>query len=191
MLGFIGVLLAIVITLLPVVGINKDKMVPYIKDPFAVANLQADVTWSWVETIWGLFYLAGIVAALMLIKKSNFKGIIALFIVQVIIIQVTVLHFTPKIEAYSQRAAIDFFKVLEGKDVYVKVLGYKSYAHLFYSKKMPQSNANHYNEEWLLTGDVDKPVYFVCKTMQADVYRAMPQLEEMGGKNGFVFFKRK
>ena len=58
-------------------------------------------------------------------------------------------------------------------------------------KKMPQSNANHYNEEWLLTGDVDKPVYFVCKTMQADVYRAMPQLEEMGGKNGFVFFRRK
>lgn len=191
MLGFIGVLLAIVITLLPLAGVYKDKLVPYIKDPFAVANLQADVAWSGVETIWGLFYLAGIVAALILIKKSNFKGIIALFIVQVIIIQVTVLHFTPKIEAYSQRAAVEFFKVLEGKDVYVKVLDYKSYAHLFYSKKMPQSNANHYNEEWLLTGDVDKPVYFVCKTMQADTYRAMPQLEEMGGKNGFVFFKRR
>ena len=191
MLGFIGVLLAIVITLLPIVGINKDKLVPYIKDPFAVANLQANVPWSGTEIMWGLFYLAGIVCVLILLKKSNLRGIMALLIVQVIIIQVTVLHFTPKIEAYSQRAAIDFFKVLEGKDVYVKVLGYKSYAHLFYSKKMPQSNANHYNEEWLLTGDVDKPVYFVCKTMQADVYRAMPQLEEMGGKNGFVFFKRK
>ncbi len=191
MLGFIGVLLATVIALLPLAGVYKDKLVPYIKDPFAVANLQANVTWSGAETIWGLFYLAGIIAALILIKKSNLKGIIALFIVQVIIIQVTVLHFTPKIEAYSQRAAVEFFKVLEGKDVYVKVLGYKSYAHLFYSKKMPQSNANHYNEEWLLTGEVDKPVYFVCKTMQADTYRAMPQLEEMGGKNGFVFFKRR
>lgn len=119
------------------------------------------------------------------------KGIAVLFLVQVIIIQVTVAHFTPKIEAYSQRAAIEFFKVLQGKDAYVKVLGYKSYAHLFYSKKMPQANDNHYNEEWLLTGDVDKPTYFVCKLMQADKYRAMPQLEEMGAKNGFVFFKRK
>ncbi|MCB0697979.1 MAG: hypothetical protein KDC07_11475, partial [Chitinophagaceae bacterium] len=93
--------------------------------------------------------------------------------------------------AYSQRAAIEFFESLEGKDVYVKVLGYKSYAHLFYTKRMPQANPNHYNEEWLLYGDVDKPTYFICKIMNADAYRTLPQLEEIGSKNGFVFFKRK
>jgi len=191
MLATIGGLLAVVITLLPVVGLNKEKLIPYIKDPFAVANLQADVAWSGAEAVWGIFYLTGIAAAFILLRKNVMKGIAVLFVVQVIIIQVTVTHFTPKIEAYSQRAAIEFFKVLQGKDVYVKVLGYKSYAHLFYSEKMPQANDNHYNEEWLLTGDVDKPTYFVCKLMQADKYRAMPQLEEMGAKNGFVFFKRK
>lgn len=191
MLATIGVLLALVITVLPLVGIYKDKIIPYIKDPFAVANLQADVTWSGVETMWGLFYLAGLVIVLVLLAKNTRHGIIVLFAVQVIIIQVTVLHFTPKIEAYSQGAAIEFFKGLEGKDVYVKVLGYKSYAHLFYTKKMPQANKEHYNEEWLLYGDVDKPTYFICKITNADKYRAMPQLEEIGSKNGFVFFKRK
>lgn len=191
LLAVIGIMLAAVITLLPLVGMYKDKFIPYIKDPFAVANLQADVAWSGTEAGWGLFYLAGIIVALVLLKRNSLKGIVVLFVVQVAIIQVTVSHFTPKIEAYSQRAAIEFFKVLEGRDVYVKVLGYKSFAHLFYSKKMPQDNDKHYDEEWLLTGDIDKPAYFVCKIMQADKYRAMPQLEEMGSKNGFVFFRRK
>lgn len=187
----IGVLLAIVISLLPVVGLYKSKLIPYIKDPFAVANLQAEVTWSGAEALWGIFYLTGVVVAFILLKKTVLKGITVLLIVQAIIIQVAVTHFTPKIEAYSQGAAIEYFKELQGKDVYVRVLGYKSYAQLFYTRKMPHANELHYNEEWLLTGDIDKPAYFVCKLMQADQYRAMPQLEEIGDKNGFVFFKRK
>lgn len=187
----IGGLLAIVISLLPVVGIYKNEITPYIKDPFAVANLQADVAWSGAEIGWGIFYLCGILTAVILLRKSVFKGMLVLFAVQLIIIQITVTHFTPKIEAYSQRAAIEFFETLQGKDVYVKVLGYKSYAHLFYSRKMPQANEQHYDEEWLLTGDIDKPAYFVCKIMLAEQYRAMPQLEEIGTKNGFVFFKRR
>lgn len=191
LLTVIGVLLALAITLFPVVGLYKDQLIPLIKDPFAVANLQADVSWSGVEVLWGIFYMAGVVTAIILMTKHTRKGIMLLFAVQVIIIQVTVLHFTPKVEAYSQRAAIEFFESLQGKDVYVKVLGYKSYAHLFYSRKMPKANPQHYNEEWLLYGEVDKPTYFICKIMNADTYRALPQLEEIGSKNGFVFFKRR
>ena len=62
---------------------------------------------------------------------------------------------------------------------------------MYYSRKMPQANPNHNNEEWLLNGEIDKPAYFICKITTADKYRAMPQLEEIGSKNGFVFFKRK
>jgi hypothetical protein len=102
-----------------------------------------------------------------------------------------VLHFTSKIEAYSQRAAIDFFKSLAGKDVYVQVLGYKSYAHLFYTEKTKPQNQNSYDEQWLLHGNVDKPTYFVCKVIAADQYRKMPELQLIGEQNGFVFFKRK
>lgn len=187
----IGLLLALAITFFPVVGLYKDQLIPLIKDPFAVANLQADVSWSGAEVLWGIFYMAGVVIAIILMAKNTRKGIMLLFAVQIIIIQVTVLHFTPKVEAYSQRAAIEFFESLQGKDVYVKVLGYKSYAHLFYSRKMPKANPQHYNEEWLLYGEVDKPTYFICKIMNADTYRALPQLEEIGSKNGFVFFKRR
>ncbi len=187
---FLGTVLAIAITALPLVGLNKDKLIPLIDDPFAVGNLQANITWSYTECTWGLLYLVGIWVSVLMMKKHFRKGMIALCITQLVIIQVTVLHFTPKIEAFSQRAAIEYFKSFEGKDVYVRVLGYKSYAHLFYTKKLPPANKNYYNEEWLLTGDIDKPTYFICKIMDADKYRALPQLKETGSKNGFVFFSR-
>lgn len=191
LLTVIGVVLAIAITCLPLVGLNKDILIPLIDDPFAVGNLQANVHWSIAEISWGLIYLVGIITAVVLMKREFRKGILVLCAVQIITIQVTVLHFTPKIEAISQRAAIEYFQSFIGKDVYVHVLGYKSYAHLFYTQKQPQTNNNYDNEEWLLTGDIDKPAYFICKVMEADKYRTMPQLEESGSKNGFVFFKRK
>ena len=188
---FIGSLVALLIAALPIVGIYKTKLIPLIKDPFAVANLSADVSWVWTEALWGIGYLLGILLSVFLMRRNFRKGMLTLCITSIVMIQITVLHFTPKIEAYSQRAAIRYFKSFEGKDVYVKVLGYKSYADLFYTQKQQQANPNHYHEEWLLTGEVDKPVYFICKITAAEPYRKMPQLTELGERNGFVFFKRK
>jgi uncharacterized membrane protein YiaA len=187
---FVGSIVAIAIAALPLVGLNKDKLIPLVDDPFAVGNLQANIQWSYAESAWGILYLIGIWISVLMLSKNFRRGMIVLCITQLVIIQVTVLHFTPKIEAFSQRAAIEYFQSFKGKDVYVKVLGYKSYAHLFYSEKMPPVNKNSYNEEWLLTGDIDKPAYFICKVMDADKYRALPQLKETGSKNGFVFFSR-
>jgi len=202
----IGSLVAILIAALPLVGIYKQKIIPYIDDPFAVGNFSANVSWGYAECLWGLLYLAGIWVAVMLMNKNFRKGMIALCIVQVIIIQVTVLHFTPKIEAFSQRAAIDYFESFKGKDVYVHPLGYKSYANLFYAEKQPWTDPSYQstgfdkdgrkmqpeaNEKWLLYGNVDKPTYFICKIMDEKKYAAMPQLQEIGASNGFVFFKRR
>ena len=55
---------------------------------------------------------------------------------------------------------------------------------------MPLKNPKAYDMEWLLSGPIDKPAYFVCKNTKADRYRKMPQLKEIKEKNGFVFFKR-
>ena len=191
LLLFIGTVWAILIIALPIAGINKQQLVPLFDDPFAVGNLQANVPWNYAECLYGIVYLIGIWVAVLMMRKHFKKGIMTLCILQLLMIQVTVLHITPKIEGYSQKAAIDFFESMQGKDVYVKVLGYKSYAQLFYTQKLPPANKNYYNEDWLLTGPVDKPTYFVCKVIAADKYKAMPQLEVIQEKNGFVFFKRK
>ena len=85
-------------------------------------------------------------------------------------------------------------------------LGYKSYATLFYTQKLPATNPEYRslridkngkdvqpiaNEPWLLYGAVDKPVYFICKIQDSAKYAAMPQLAVTGSSNGFVFIKRK
>jgi len=206
LLLFIGSVIALLIAALPIVGMNKDKLVPYIDDRFVVANLRADVSWSYAECTWGIAYLVLIWVAVLLMNKDFRKGMMMLCVVQLVVIQVTVLHFTPKIEAYSQRAAIDYFKSFEGKDVYVHSLGYKSYATLFYTKKQPATDPHYQsmridkqgkeiqpeaNEKWLLSGNIDKPAYFISKVQDSGKYASLPQLEVTGSGNGFVFFKRK
>ncbi len=201
----VGSILALAITALPLVGLYKERLIPFIKDEFAIANLGADVPWHWAECGWGILYLIGIWVCVLVMRRHFRQGIIALCALQVLIIQVTVLHFTPKVEAYTQRAAVDYFKSFAGKDVYVQVLGYRSYAHLFYSRKLPGTNPAYYrttisqvgasavtepNEDWLLNGAIDKPAYFICKSPDAANWRSLPQLEELGAKNGFVFFRR-
>lgn len=203
---FTGSLLAIVIGCLPLVGIFKDKLIPYIEDPFAVGNLAANVQWSYAECLWGIIYLVCIWVAVYMMRKNFRKGMVVLCVAQIVILQVTVLHFTPKVEAITQRAAIDYFKSFVGKDVYVQPLGYKSYANLFYAQKQPATDTNYRsirkdkagntmqytaNEDWLLNGKLDKPAYFICKIQDAKRFRALAQLEEIGGSNGFVFFKRR
>ena len=194
-LAVIGSLLALLIIALPIAGINKAKLMPLIDDPFAVGNLHASVPWSYTECIWGLVYLAGIWVAIILMNKNFRKGMLVLCVVQIIVIQATVLHFTPKVEAYSQRAAINFFKSFEGQNAYIHTLGYKSYAYLFYARKYPFADAAYYkngrvNEQWLMTGPIDKPAYFICKIQDAQQYSALPQLEKIKEENGFVMFRR-
>ncbi len=188
---FLGSVWAIILIALPLVGIHKDALIPLIDDPFAVGNLSAKVPWSYAESLWGVLYLAGIWTALLLLRRKPSKGILILFAVQVVAIQVTLLHFTPKIEAYSQRAAIEFFQSKANEDCYVQVVGYKSYAHLFYTRKMPPQNPDSRNEEWLRTGPVDKPTYFVAKITEKEALLSDPLLAFLGEKNGFVFFRRK
>lgn len=187
---------ALLLIVLPVVGLNKQAIIPYIDDPFAVGNLSANISWSYIECLWGAGYIVAVIVAIVFMKRDFMKGIITLCAVQVVMIQVTILHFTPKIEGYSQRAAIEFFKGFEGKEVYIFPLGYKSYANLFYAKKPQFANKEYYkdgkvNEGWLLEGNVDRPTYFISKVQNADQYKKMPQLQCIGEKNGFVFFKRR
>ncbi|MBC7553798.1 MAG: glycosyltransferase family 39 protein [Taibaiella sp.] len=193
---FIAALWAIILIALPLVGLNKEKIIPYIDDKFAVGNLEADVPWHYAESLWGVLYITGIVAGIILIKKNFRQGILLMFAVQLVIIQVTIYHFTPKIEAYSQRAAIEYYESFNGQDVYVTPLGYKSYANLFYTKKRNFAAPKYYlngkvNEQWLLTGATDKPAFFIGKIQNEADYDAIPQLEKTGKKNGFVFYRRK
>lgn len=204
-LGILGSIIAIVLIAVPIVGINKNAITPLIADKFAVANLRASVNWGYWEIVFGGAYFIGIIVAARLFARNNKQALWALAGTQIFAIQSAILHFTPKIEAYSQRAAIDYFESFSGQPVIVQPLGYKSYANLFYTQK-PNINPEQYiaykvepsgrktpepNVEWLLHGTTDIPVYFICKINDSTRYAEMPELHQTGAANGFVFFRKK
>lgn len=153
--------------------------------------MEADVKWSGWEVLIGVLFLTVIAVALWNLSKNNFsKARWLLFTACIIILFFTSLIIVPRIEKYSQGAAVDFFITRQGEDCYVDVLGYKSYAHLFYTMKNKPVNENYYNKEWLLKGDIDKPVYFVTKMSKIEKFQQYTGLKELYRKNGFIFLKR-
>jgi len=177
---------------LPVAGKNIDLIRPlFKKDPFAVANLEAGIYWSYVDMIPGIFLLLLLGTVLYFFRHQKFRrGFICLFAGVPVYILLGLIFFINNIEGYSQRAAIEFFKARAGEDCYVVTEGYKSYAQLFYFRKPPVTNQKEYDKNWLYTGDIDKPVYVVTKVNKLNKLELYPELKKIGEKNGFVFLKR-
>jgi hypothetical protein len=92
-------------------------------------------------------------------------------------------------ETITDAGPIRFYADLAGKDVYARSL-FKTYADLFYLKKPPGTNPKSYNREWLLTGPIDKPAYFVCRIDKAPEFRKMRELRELKEEYGYVYFVR-
>jgi len=161
-----------------------------IADPFAVANLQAEVNWTGLEGIGGLILIAGV----MLFRRYKDNILLAsrfIFFSTALFINLTLFLFIPRVESYTQRAAIEFYEGLIGKNVYINTLGFKSYAHLFYARQGDHGHQLSGDNEWLLTGNIDKDVYFVSKIQRKVYYlEKYPQLQLLYEKNGFVFYKR-
>ena len=190
-IGILGGLLSLLILLIAVIGLNIKRLVPYVKDPFAQANIQAQVSWNGTEGIAGILMIASVVAGIWFLRKRNFQmAAWVLFGGTAVVIFLASAMILPNVEKYSQGAAIEFFEQRQGEECYVETLGYKSYAQLFYTKKQKPVNQNSYNLEWLLTGAIDKPVYFVSKVDRIDRFSQYTQLKELYRKNGFVFLKR-
>lgn len=197
LLGMLGLLISSALFALPVVLMNTDMYLHKITDEFTKAILMSEVSWGGYEYLIGLFYLAMIITTLLLITRRKFiKGFTILFGSTAITIFVFLPLIAPKIEQYTQSAPIEFFQSLQGKDCYVETLGYKSYAHYFYARKTQEQSAYYLGiprgqfQEWLLSGDFDKPAFFSAKIKGHEKYLEYPGMSLLYIKNGFVFMKR-
>ncbi|HXP49522.1 MAG TPA: glycosyl transferase, partial [Bacteroidia bacterium] len=192
MIGILGGVLVIALSLLPVAGMNKQILIPMISDPFAVANLDAVVNWSYSDSIVGFILGVTLISGFIFIKRGKAgRGAIAFFVGTLITTNIALIIIAPKIEQITQESAIEFYQSLRGKDVYVTTLDFKSYAHFFYSDEQPWKDIRCTENDWLLTGDIDKRAYFSCKINKAgEIQKYFPKLKELYRKNGFVFFER-
>lgn len=189
--GTIGSVVALLFTVFPFVAMNIKKLIPYVKDEFAQGNMEADVHWSGFESLIGIVYFVLVWKALIWFKNGQVaKAAYSLFGGTALTIFFAAAIVVPKVERYSQGASIDFLKERAGEECYVQVLGFKSYAHLFYTQKPKPVEPRAADLNWLLQGDIDKPVYFVSKVDRIKNFEQYTQLKELYRKNGFVFLKR-
>jgi len=212
LIGIIGFLLSLILIAIPFALVNKAVWIHLLEDPFAKANLQANVQWYWWDGLGGGVLLLGVL--FYLFSKKNQLKTSLLFLSVTICCLYTSVMIVPKIEGISQRANIEFFEKRQGEDCYVETVGYRSYAQYFYSKKQlylsaqkikidsvlaggskqPDTLTTKQKElnfsQWVLYGNIDKPAYFSIKIQNRQILDTMPALIKLYEKNGFAFYKR-
>lgn len=189
-----ALLLSVIVSLLVFIDSWKHILVEkgWTGDPFAQACLMADGGWKGFEVVAGLILLAGAVTGIILWKRGNrYRSLVMFFPVTTVFLFVAMVLIVPRVEMYSQHAAIEFFESVSGEDAYLKTLGYKSYAHYFYGKIKKQDHPLATDDDWLLSGDIDKMAYFAIKVNKRERFLDQyPELEVLYEKNGFVFCQR-
>jgi len=167
LVSFVGVLLGLIFTALPLIIKFKTNLIPFIKDKFAVENILVPVKWYGFEYLIGISYLVLLVFVLMKLKK-NIRYIIHLFFMNAVMLNLLMIFMVPKIEQHTQGSMIEFFQKHQDPGEYVTTFGFRGYAKFFYTNKQKPTNLKALNEEWLLNGKIDKPVYIACKIVDKE-----------------------
>lgn len=189
-LSFLTVVWGGVVAAFPYLYMNRQSIIDsdIIKDPFAIANLEADINFPFYISLIGLLYIVAVIYFIWMSKNLS-KSFYGLFISSLLFIELVIITIVPRIELFSQNAAITFFESKVGKDCYVDTYGYKSYAQFFYTKKQPIKKDYSLNQDKLLSTDVNLPVYIICKiTKEEEFKNNYPHFSEIGSKNGFTFY---
>ena len=183
---------ALVMLAITTFDLYKDKLIPFVHDPFAVSCMKAQSSWVGFEPFVGLVLLGATIAFCVLFRKSvKARHFVILAAGNLIFAITSILCVVPQVEKYSQASAIDFYIARQGEDCYVQPAYFKSYAQYFYTLREPQNNCDDF--QWLCRGSIDKPCYFVVKDIPEDVQRLRddaPEAELLYGGPGFLFFVR-
>ena len=198
---FLGSILALAFAAIPLLGLFMPSVIPFAKDEFTKLVMSADVYWSGFELSVAVVFLVGLTVAFVLLqKKQILRAVSVLFPATALGLFLLLPVVVPKLEVYLQGAPVEFYKSIQQKDVYLKVMHYKSYADLFYSQRSYENSGaahgftgDNWDVRWeqhLMHGELSKPAYFITKHNHAEKYRESDSLVVYKEKNGFVIFKR-
>ncbi len=196
LLFLIAFFIMIAVGALQYIGLHANELAnsALIKDQFAKGNLMAQVDWTGFEFLIGIIPLAGLVLVYFL-KTSILHKVYIIATFTAIFMFLAQLVLVPRIEKYSQNAAIEFFKLNANQNVVLETIGYKSYAHYYYGNRMPENQHEISREDYLnqvLIGQTDKTVFAVTKVGRWNKLKEKyPDFVELYSKNGFIFLVRK
>jgi 4-amino-4-deoxy-L-arabinose transferase-like glycosyltransferase len=192
--GIIGVLLGSVVLLVPYVGQHMEWVRPLLeRDHFAQQNLNVQVDWEWWRGLPGaVLAVTAIIGGWYWWRYKAWSAAQVWFVGGAIFMSTALMSLIGHIELYSQHAAIEFYEQKAHEDCYVYPVGFKSYAHLFYTNKrpVPADSLQSDDFEVLLRQPSSKPVYIVAKWTDPVHPPAFEGFRELYRKQGFVFFER-
>ena len=166
--------------------------VPFIgSSGFAREAAKAAVYWSSGDIAIPVLFALGIIVSLILLAKGKILGgISTLLITTCLFSLLTVALIVPRVEKYSQAAMIEFIESKKLEDCYIEVIGFKSYAHLFYKNKKAESPKD-LDMNYIFWGPTTKPLYIITRVDKIHVIDYPERFIEIYRKNGFVFLKKK
>lgn len=161
-------------------------------DPFATDAMKARVYWTTNDLFVPVGLLAGVLAALIILARGRVViGMAVLLLSICLFTNLSLALIVPRIEKYSQAAMIEFLESKKLEDCYVEVVGFRSYAQLFYKDKQAPATPEELDHDFILTGPTRKPVYIITRVDKLYTIQAPDRYTELYRKNGFVFLKKK
>lgn len=185
----VGGLVALALVVLTNIDCYVDRLTPLV-DPFTAGNLSADGGWRGYEWITGLVLLGAVLYFARAEVRHLGRAMKVLFLGCGATMLLGMLLVVPRVEAYSQRALVDFCVARRGEVCYIYPL-FKSYAHYFYSDRRPENNCD--DKEYLMHGELDRPAYFVVRLYEGaeeELMSECPEATRLYTKNGFGFYVR-
>lgn len=218
-IGFIGILWTLVlVSLISLMRLPswKNWVQNIIKDDFVLSQMAIETHWPWYLYLLPLLIF---IASLLLILAKKTNGIrtgssLGLYVV---VIALMALWIVPRVEQHTQHLWINHLKTYQNKNFVHLTVGFKSYAHLFYTqhnkvpsaqkaskeilKRMKKSAHTEMNDEERSTFYVAYRDYLIHETQEPiTVSMKIPQgnkdyfegkLNKVFEGNGYVIWERK
>ena len=124
------------------------------------------LNWEGWEPVIGLILLFGTTSSVILWRAISAKvGLSILLVTTFSTFWLAQVSIIPRVNELTQKGVITYYQetAVRYDKVYFEPLVHHSYAHLFYGARKPDQHEKATEEHWLLTGDVDAPVFFLIK----------------------------
>ncbi|MEO0733686.1 MAG: glycosyltransferase family 39 protein [Bacteroidota bacterium] len=181
-------LYALVALALPVFAWN----LPEVKDAELASRLVLPVAWPWYTLVPGLVVITGLLLMSRFNNRPRHLRAGAHLLLAWLFVALALPVFAPRIQQYSQGAAVDFYRELAEEDVFLGTAYYKSYAPWFYAEIAPEVySAGCQARQCRFHEVITKPLYFSSPLRKKDqVLREVPDAELLYERGGFAFYRR-
>ena len=130
----VGLIWALILVIIPLTKARIDFLFQYIQDPTLYETLSKAFNWEVWEISFGIFFFIFLFISIVLISFKHIRtGTAILFFNTLIVSQVVLLYYLPKIERFAQGSYIDFIKNKRDENALFWNYNSTSHASSFYS----------------------------------------------------------